>query len=391
MRYILVLLFTALLLPLTAGLEASTLFFPGEHPEGYTVSCEGKKYDVFVVRSGGMISAAAVLRDGNAVEDFEEYNKVLQTLWYYLQIASFADAITFYSPDTATSLQSLANSLQNEEYDLTLAAERLRDLNFPEYAEEVEQLNIERAHALQVVRNLALDLSRSSRDLLKFLKTPFCGFALDVNMYTRFEDVYRLLNGYDKHARYLMSALAQIDSVDAETASALSLIIKYLSPPFSMAEIDSLRARVATEKELVQQVQPLEGTRQLLEDFKKRVQRAEYLSFISTRVSNVGNLEQTVQYLLTIWPESEERAELELAYQQMKTFEREGDYTKALQKARAVKSLAIRMIKEGVPEGEAPWPLYLAGVVILLVVVYILMRVRRRGKSEPEDVYSGYY
>jgi len=388
MRRIPALLLVALLAPAAAGLDAASLFLPGEGPEGYAVVCGDRKYDVYVVRSGGSISAAVVLADGRAVEDPAEYNAVLQTLWYYLQLTSFADLISFYSPDTATSLQSLANSLQNKEYDLALAAKRLRDLNLLEYADDVEQLDTERVYALSEVRSLAWDLSESSRALLKFLKNPYCGFALDVSLYERFEEAYRLLNGYDRHSRHLMSALAHLDA-DAETAAALSIIIRYLAPPFSMVELDSLRARVSTEKELAQQIRPLDNVEKLFEDAKRRVLRAEYLSFVSAQVSTAGNLEQTVQYILSTWPEeSEERRDLETAYRQMKEFERRGDYEKALKKARAVKNLAVRMLRRGFPEQEVPWYAYAVVVVILLAVVYILVR---RGKGESgEDTYLDY-
>ena len=372
-----------LLIPFALA-SVQNLFLPDERPEGYAVTCEGKTYEVYMVVSGDTLRAAIVLRDGNVVEDFSEYNRALQTAWYHRQLSRVLDALRFYTPDTASSLQSLANRMQNKEYDLQIAAKRLRELNLFEHAQDVEELDDERQLIVERLRTLASDLDRASRELLRFAKSPFCGYRVDTTVYDDFDEFYRLLAGYNQHARSIMAALA---SADADPA-ALSMIIKYISPPFDMAEIDSLHASAAAEREAFAHVSPIKDARSLFKDAEARFSRASYIAFVSQRITTAGDLRQTVEYILSTWPADDPDVQtLRARYEEMQRLASQGKYDEALRTARSVKRLALSMIERGPPEEATPVHVYVAVAIIFALVAYMVLR--RRGGGEEEDVDYG--
>ncbi len=379
------LLLAVLLIPLALAL-VQNLFLPDERPEGYAVSCNGKTYEVYMVVSGDTLRAAVVLREGNVVKDFSEYNAALQTAWYHRQLSRVLDALRFYTPDTAASLQSLANRMQNKEYDLQIAAKRLRELNLDEYAADVEDLDDERRLIVNRLRSLASELDDASRELLRFAKSPFCGYRVNTEVYDDFDDVYRLLTGYDQHARSIMAALA---SADADP-TALSMIIKYVSPPFDMGEIDGLHASAAAEREAFTHISPVKDARTLFEDAKRRAARAEYMAFVSARITTAGDLGQTVEYILSTWPADDPDAQtLRERYEEMRRLASQGNYEDALRAAKTVRRLALSMIERGPPEEGTPMHVYAAVAIIFVLVAYMVLRRRGGGEEESPDLGYG--
>ncbi len=314
--------------------------------------------------------------------------EVAKTFLVYFRLTNVLPKLSFVANSTSTSLRSLSSAL--DEYRLSLLqartlAERY-DVNLD--AEDLNELATELQRSFSRIADEIEDLRGS---LESFLEDPSCNTSFDLNLFDDYDTVYAVASLLLRKAQEKKASLVE-ENVDLTLVNALS---KLITPPFERADLDELKARASSDREVLENVlnptrEDIEKLLEFSQDYEAFQRVSELLSEpVVTEVETFPDVDTAFNYLLAVKDSVRDRDKYEEAkklYGELKKDLEDGRYEEAYIEAQKLRSLLVKLINQTrVKEEEGGGPNIIPTAGFILALFLLLLFIWKRGKKGGEE------
>ncbi len=314
--------------------------------------------------------------------------EVAKTFLVYFRLTNVLPKLSFVANSTSTSLRSLSSAL--DEYRLSLLqartlAERY-DVNL-----DVEDLNELATELQRSFSRIADEIEDLRGSLESFLEDPSCNTSFDLNLFDDYDTVYAVANLLLRKAQEKKASLVE-ENIDLALVNALS---KLITPPFERADLDELKARASSDREVLENVlnptrEDIEKLLEFSQDYEAFQRVSELLSEpVVTEVETFPDVDTAFNYLLAVKDSVRDRDKYEEAkrlYGELKKDLEDGRYEEAYVEAQKLRSLLVKLINQTkVKEGEGSSPNIIPTAGFILALFLLLLFIWKRGKKGGEE------
>lgn len=356
-----------------------------------TVSCEGN-YIAYVYSSGDSVSAMILVQNGRPVFDPKRYDPVARALLYKLSLSKKYGDVRIMRSDVANALQSLATTLANEEYSYGLAKKSMQQC-IPSKVADIDTLDALRKKALADIARTAPALKNEADAVSTYMnKSSYidCSFSVDTSVYKQVKMVWKDLTNLDGYSKKLMAEIQMADTnCDAQTIRG---ILDLIRTPYDLGQLEFLNTAADAEAQIFQNNVAQSDVDSLRSASATMYWKTLYNWLLSAPIqTKQGDVTLSAAFALLEnpsirWAKASLIPRAKKEYSSALELAAKGYYGNAyieLQKAVAdVKDVLDAGVVEA-SSGPSVNYIYVAGLIVLLVVLFIF--IRKRGKNDAED------